>query len=114
MKKNKEFLKETMENIENYGKANPELMGAFSKVHNIGTQSNALSTKYKALIALGISIGVRCEGCIAMHLQEALQNSATHDEIVETIGTAIYMGGGPSVVYGAKAYNMLNEFEELK
>ena len=114
MKKNKEFLKETMERIENYGKANPELMGAFSQVHRIGTKSGALSQKNKALIALGISIGVRCEGCIAMHIQEALQNGATNEEVVETIGTAIYMGGGPSVVYGATAYDMLKEFEQTK
>lgn len=114
MKTNKEFLKETMERISNYGNVNPELMGAFSKVHHIGTQSGALSQKNKALIALGISIGVKCEGCIAMHINEALQNGATHDEVVETIGTAIYMGGGPSVVYGAKAYDMLKEFEEVE
>ena len=114
MKKNAEFLKETMERIGNYGKANPELMDAFSQVHNIGTQAGALSTKHKALIALGISIGVKCEGCIAMHINEALQNGATSEEVIETIGTAIYMGGGPSVVYGAKAYDMLKEFEKAR
>ena len=114
MKKNKEFLKETMERIENYGKVNPELMGAFSQVHHIGTQAGALSTKHKALIALSISIGVRCEGCTAMHIHEALQNGATSQQIIETIGTAIYMGGGPSVVHGAKAYDILKEFEGTK
>ncbi len=109
-----EFLKETMENIGEYGKVNPELMGAFSNMHRIGIQSGALSTKHKALIALGISISVRCDGCIAMHTSEALQNGASTDEVVETIGTAIYMGGGPSVVFGAKAYEMLKEFKESK
>ena len=42
-----------------------------------------------------------------------LKKVPTHDEIVETIGTAIYMGGGPSVVYGAKAFATLQEFEAL-
>ncbi len=70
--------------------------------------------KDKDLIALGISINTRCEGCIAMHTNDALKNGATNNEIVETIGTAIYMGGGPSVVYGAKAFAILNEFEAVK
>ncbi|MDD4727152.1 MAG: carboxymuconolactone decarboxylase family protein [Dysgonamonadaceae bacterium] len=112
--KNKEFLEETLQRIGSYGEANPELMEAFSNVHRIGTQSGALSTKHKALIALGISISVKCDGCIAMHTTEALQNDASTDELVETIGTAIYMGGGPSVVFGAKAYEMLKEFDKNK
>ncbi|MDD2551776.1 MAG: hypothetical protein PHO84_07555 [Dysgonamonadaceae bacterium] len=44
-----EFLKETMERIGNYGKANPELMGAFSKLHKEGIRAGVLSTKDKAL-----------------------------------------------------------------
>lgn len=109
-----EFYEETIDRITNYGKANPELMGAFSKLHHVGSMPGALSTKDKELIALGISINTRCEGCIAMHLHDALNNGATSAEIIETIGTAIYMGGGPSVVYGTKAFEMLKEFEEVK
>ena len=109
-----EFHKETLSRIGNYGKANPELMATFSKLHHVGSMPGALSTKDKELIALGISISTRCEGCIAMHTHDALNSGATSAEIVETIGTAIYMGGGHSVVYGAKAFEMLNEFKEIK
>lgn len=109
-----EFYQETLNRIGNYSKANPELMGALSKLHQVGSMQGALSTKDKELIALGISINTHCEGCIAMHTHDALNNGATSAEIVETIGTAIYMGGGPSVVYGTKAFEMLKEFEEVK
>jgi AhpD family alkylhydroperoxidase len=109
-----EFHKETLERIGNYGKANPELMGAFSRLHHFAKKHGALSTKDKELIALGISISTRCEGCIAMHTKDALNNGATNNEIIETIGTAIYMGSGPVVVYGAKAFEILKEFEEVK
>ncbi len=44
-----EYLNETMERIGNYGKANPELMGAFSKLHKEGIRAGVLSTKDKAL-----------------------------------------------------------------
>ena len=100
--------------ISNYAKENPDMMTAFSKVHQIGSKDGALKSKFKELIALGISINTKCEGCITMHIHDAIENGATHDEIVETIGTAIYMGGGPSVVYGAKALVALLEFEAIK
>ena len=102
---------QTRNMIGNLAKENPEMMTAFSKVHQVGSKDGALKSKFKELIALGISINTKCEGCITMHIHDALEKGATHDEIVETIGTAIYMGGGPSVVNGAKAFATLQEFE---
>ena len=102
---------QTLKMIGSYAKENPDMMNAFSKVHQIGAKDGALKSKFKELIALGISINTQCEGCITMHINSAIERGATHDEIVETIGAAIYMGGGPSVVHGAKAYAMLQEFE---
>lgn len=106
-----ELYTETVEMIGQYAKENPELMGAFSKVHQIGSKDGALKSKHKELIALGISINAQCMGCITMHIKDAMKSGATHNEIVETIGTAIYMGGGPAVVHGTKAYSALLEFE---
>jgi AhpD family alkylhydroperoxidase len=108
------FYEQISNMIGNYGKENPELMTAFSKVHHIGSKDGALKSRFKELIALGISINTQCEGCITMHIHDAIEKGATHDEIVESIGTAIYMGGGPSVVYGAKAFAALQEFEAIK
>lgn len=54
-------------------------------------------------MALGFSIVVRCEGCIACHVKDAMQAGATRGEVIETIGVAVMMGGGPSVVYGIEA-----------
>ncbi len=107
------FYEQTRNMIGNYAKENPELMTAFSNVHKIGSKDGVLESKYNELIALGISINTNCEGCITMHIHDAIEKGATHNEIVETIGTAIYMGGGPSVVHGAKAYAALLEFETI-
>ena len=112
MKTNYKALHEqTLNMIGNYAKENPELMTAFSKVHHIGSKDGALKSKFKELIALGISVNAQCEGCITMHVHDAIEKGATHAEIVETIGTAIYMGGGPSVIYGTKAFAALQDFE---
>lgn len=90
----------------------PETMGAFSNLHKSSIRDNVLSAKVKELIALGIAITVRCDGCIAFHVHDALQANASHDEIIEAIGVAVLMGGGPSVMYGCEALEALAQFEQ--
>lgn len=106
-------LKQMNEAIGAYAKESPKLMGAFMRVHHVGSQNGALSAKYKELIALGIGIHTQCDGCILSHVQAALDAGATREEIIEAIDTAVYMGGGPCVVYGAKAFAALQEFEKV-
>jgi len=36
-------------------------------------------------------------------VRDALQAGASREEITETVGVAVMMGGGPAVVYGAEA-----------
>jgi len=60
--------------------------------------------------ALAVSIAVHCDGCISYHVHDALKAGATDEEICETIGVAVLMGGGPSVVYGAEAFEALEQF----
>jgi AhpD family alkylhydroperoxidase len=97
--------------MERLGAQIPQTMGAFGQLHEAAGADGALSKKVKELIALGIAITVRCDGCIAYHVHGALDAGASHDEVVETIGVAILMGGGPSVVYGTEALQALEQFE---
>ena len=59
--------------------------------------------KTKELIALAIGVAVRCDGCIGFHMQALLKLGASKAEIEETLGMAVYMGGGPSLMYAAHA-----------
>ena len=63
----------------------------------------ALDSKTKELIALAISVAVRCDPCIAFHAQAAVKQGASRDEVMEAMGMAIYMGAGPSVMYASQA-----------
>lgn len=90
----------------------PDTQQAFMELHHAGSKDGALSGKVKELIALGIAITVRCDGCIAFHVHDALKAGATAEEITETIGVAIVMGGGPSMVYGCEALAALEQFQE--
>ena len=106
-----EYYKELQIYMQEFGQANPSTMGAFSEMHKASTQEASLSTKHKELIALGIAIAVRCDGCIVYHTADALRAGATKEEIIETIGVAIVMGGGPAVIYGAQAFEALKQFQ---
>ncbi|MER3374993.1 MAG: carboxymuconolactone decarboxylase family protein [Allomuricauda sp.] len=99
--------------MEQLGSKIPGTMEAFEKLHKSGTADGVLHKKTKELIALGIAITVRCDGCIAFHVHDALKSGATPNEIVETIGVAVLMGGGPAVVYGCEALEALQQFSAL-
>lgn len=91
-------------------KAAPEQMRAFTALMVAASKEGAISTRHKELTALAIAITQRCEGCILHHVDAARRHGANRDEIVEIVGIAIEMGGGPATVYGATA---LAAFDEM-
>jgi AhpD family alkylhydroperoxidase len=88
-----------------------EIMDAFSKMANAASVKKVLDTKSKELIALGISVAVRCDDCITFHAKAAVDNGATKEEVIEVLGMAIYMGAGPSVMYASHALEAFKQFE---
>lgn len=91
----------------------PGAMGAFSGLHGKALAAGALEAKTKELLALAISVAARCDGCIAYHVHDALRAGAKRAEILEAVGVAVLMGGGPAVVYGAQAREALEQFEGI-
>jgi len=83
--------------------AQPEIMKGFSQMAQAAFKTEALDTKTKELIALAISVAVRCDPCITFHAKGAVKAGASDAELGEAMGLAIYMGAGPSVMYAAQA-----------
>jgi AhpD family alkylhydroperoxidase len=92
----------------------PDTMKGFSQLNEASMKDGALTASHKELIALGIAITSRCDGCIAYHVHDAMNAGASKAEIMETIGVAILMGGGPAVVYGCEAVEAVEQFEKKK
>ncbi len=90
--------------------AAPEVMKAFGDMARAAHGGAALDQTTKELVALGISVAVRCDPCVAYHAQAAAKNGASREAIAETLAMAVYMGAGPSVMYAAKA---LEAFDQL-
>ncbi|MGD9974606.1 MAG: carboxymuconolactone decarboxylase family protein [Desulfatirhabdiaceae bacterium] len=85
-------------------------MSAFAQLNAAASAPGALDAKIKQLIALGIGISAHCDGCIAYHVHDAIRAGASRQEILETIGIAILMGGGPAVVYACQAMEAMDQF----
>lgn len=51
----------------------PDVMKAFSGIAQTALAPKALDVKTKELIALGISIAIRCDDCIAFHIKAAVE-----------------------------------------
>src|SRR5208282_4820301 len=92
----------------------PDVMKAFSSMAQAALAQGALDPKTKELIALGISVAVRCDDCIAFHVKAAVDRGATREEVLETLGMAIYMGAGPSAMYASHALGAYTQFAAAK
>ncbi len=92
--------------------AQPEVLRGFSQMAQAALQPGALDTKTKELMALAISVAIRCDACIAFHAKAAIKAGASDAEIGESMGLAIYMGAGPSVMYAAQALEAISQWRE--
>ena len=88
----------------------PDTLKAFGSLAQAATRDGALDRKTKELIALSLGVAAHCDACIGFHIQALVKLHATRAEVAEALGMAVYMGGGPSLMYAAEA---LHAFEEM-
>lgn len=105
-----DYHKHLEERLTQLGRELPGPMGGFARLHRKAMEEGALSARVKELMALGISVAIGCEGCIAYHVHDAVAAGATRQELLETIGVAILMGGGPASMYAAHALDAIEQF----
>jgi AhpD family alkylhydroperoxidase len=106
-----ETTKELSAELRNLRSGASDVMKAFSAIAQAAVAPKALDTKTKELIALAVSVAIRCDDCIAFHSKAAVNQGATREEVLETLGMAIYMGAGPSVMYASHALEAATQFE---
>ncbi len=69
-----------------------EFLGAASSPHGLDAYT-------KQAIAIALSVALRCEPCLKMHLKNAKQKGFTQDEIDEAAWMGISFGGSPTMVF---------------
>jgi AhpD family alkylhydroperoxidase len=90
----------------------PDVMKSFGDLGRTAMSDGALTTRTKELIALALGVAARCDPCIGYHVQTLVKLGASRQELDETLGVAVYMGGGPSLMYAANAIAAFDEFSE--
>jgi len=99
-------------NLRKLRQDSPETMKAFSTLAQAATRDGALDKKTKELIALALGVAAHCDGCIGFHVDALVRLGATRQEVAETLGMAVYMGGGPSLMYAADAIAAYEQFQQ--
>ena len=90
----------------------PDTLRGFSAMAQAATKDGALDAKTKELIAIALSVSVRCDPCLGYHTQALVKLGCTREELAEALGMAVYMGGGPSLMYAARASEAFDQFAE--
>lgn len=98
-----DITKQISSGIRTLRKDIPDVMAGFSAMAQAAGKDGALDKKTKELVALGIAISTRCDGCIGFHTEALVKLGCTRAEFEETLGMAVYMGGGPSLMYAGDA-----------
>lgn len=89
-----------------------EPMKNFGLLSKTVKEGGVLGVKEKEFVALGISVAVRCEDCIAFHVDALMKAGATREELADVLAMAIQMGGGPSVMYAGKALDCWDQLAQ--
>ena len=109
-------FKNTISDISAYSKELrsliPETMAGFTSMAQAALQTKALDEKTKEMIALALGVASHCDGCLGYHTKALVRLGATRAEVGEVLAMAIYMGGGPSLMYAADALRAFDQFNE--
>lgn len=88
------FMNDRNKLHENFYKCLPEAAGNFDSIMEVTFKDSALSAKMKELIALGISVTVRCEPCMKYHIEKSMEQGATKEEVFEAMQVGYEMAVG--------------------
>jgi len=84
----------------------------FNRFLNLDTNAyseGAISKKHKELMGLACSMVLRCNDCIAYHIEQCHKLNCTKKEIVEAMNIALIIGGSIVIPHLRYAYTIIND-----
>lgn len=90
-------------------KLDSKVYKTFLEMEKAAFCDGALSRKNKELIATAIGIVTNCESCMQWHIEQAVKEGATLQEVLEAVEVAIEMGIGPATVNARFALEVMEE-----
>lgn len=93
----------------NVDKADNFLVERFYNIDHNTYLEGAIPAKYKELMGLVVSAGLRCDDCINYHIIQSYRLGATRDEQQESLNVALVVGGSIVIPHLRRAYELLTE-----
>ena len=93
----------------NVEKADNFLVKRFYNIDHNTYLEGAIPAKYKELMGLVVSTGLRCDDCINYHIIQSYRLGATREEQQEAINVALVVGGSIVIPHMRRAYALLEE-----
>lgn len=106
----KNLTRSVTEQLGKLRSSQPDLMKSFGDLARAASKPAILDPKCKELIALALGVAAHCDACIGFHVHSLVKLGATRLEVEEALAMAIYMGGGPSLMYAANSLAAFDEF----
>jgi AhpD family alkylhydroperoxidase len=103
-----QYRKELLGRIGEIGKLSPDTLKGYQTLSAAGEKTGHLDAKTRELISLAVAVTTRCDGCITVHVGEALKHGASREEIAEALGVAVAMNAGAALVYSARAMDAVS------
>ncbi len=100
---NRRYLNNYVEAADNY------LVKRFYNLDHNTYLEGAIPAKYKELMGLVVSAGLRCDDCINYHIIQSYRLGATRAEQEEALNVALVVGGSIVIPHLRRAYAMLEE-----
>jgi AhpD family alkylhydroperoxidase len=98
----KAFRDSLLKSVGAYSKKTPDVLKGLMTIEGAAAKTGHLEPKTHELITLAVAVTTRCDGCIAVHTQKAIEHGATVEEISEALGVAIALNAGAALTYSAK------------
>ena len=86
----------------------------FFGVDTLTYEPGALDAKTKEMLGLVASLVLRCDDCIAYHIQECRKEGVTNEELYDVFSVALVVGGSIVVPHLRRAVAFLDEYNELE
>lgn len=106
------YRQQVVAGVGGLAKLSPDTVKGYGQLGQAGAHTGHLDAKTRELIALAVSISLRCDGCIAVHTAEARKHGASREEVAEALGVAISVNAGAALVYSTRTMDAFHAAAE--
>lgn len=97
-----EYRKQIAATVADMAKLSPDTVRGYAQISGAGAKTGHLDAKTRELISLAVAVTRQCDGCITVHVDAAVKQGASREEIMEAMGVAVAMNAGAALVYAAR------------